>query len=313
MRILNKLIDRRLFLQAGTSLVGVGLSRSVLGQTIERGRFDEADLPGIQNQLLKLVNDERAATGVPLLELDPLAARVAHEHALDMATGKFLSHWGRDGRKPYQRYSFAGGIDAVQENVSAAEDIQSLTPQGVARDLNDMHLAMYGEVPPNDGHRQTMLASHHTHVGFSVALDQRSLRLVELYVGRYMEINPVPRQAKPHATVVLTGRLLNPQHFLHEVEIYFEALPQPPEIAWLRAPRFYALPETYVGLRPKAPEGTFYKDGTTGDYEWSRNGKFRVPAKLATGLPGIYTIVFWVRRTPPDKAFPAAEICIRVE
>src|SRR5437667_142849 len=84
-----------------------------------------------------VVNGERAAAGLNALVLDDLACNVANAHALDLATGKFLSHWGSDGRKPYHRYSFAGGIDAVQENVSRADNIASVTPGGVSADLKD--------------------------------------------------------------------------------------------------------------------------------------------------------------------------------
>jgi uncharacterized protein YkwD len=304
-------INRRLFLKVGAAFALMPTTAS--GQVpIERGRFSEDDLPLARNRLLDLVNTERSQAGLSSLELDDLACKVANDHARDMATGRFLSHWGSDGRKPYQRYSFAGGIDAIQENVSSADNILSLTPNGVAGDLLDMHTTMHGERPPNDGHRQAILAAQHTHAGFGIALNGHSLRLSELYVSRYLGVNAFPRQAKPHTTVILTGKLLNPTHFLHEVDVFFEPLPAPPSADWLRTPRGYALPDEYVGLRPLAPLGAHYGDGSAGDYEWG-NGKFRVPAKLFRDAPGIYTIVFWIRRVPADKAFPAAELCIRAE
>ena len=314
MRLAETLIARRSFLKAAVPCLTLTVGSVVRAQTIiERGKFNEENLPLTRAQLLELVNSERALAGVPSLALDDLACKVASEHALDMARGEFLSHWGRDGRKPYQRYSFAGGSDAIQENVSAASDIASVTPKGVNEDLRDMHMLMHAETPPNDGHRRAMLAPQHTHVGFGIALNGQSLRLAEIYVARYLEIKPVARQASRKATVVLTGRLLNAKHFLHEVDVYYEPLPIRPDEAWLRTARPYALPDDYVALRPKAPGAATYSDGSTGDYQWSRNGTFRVPAKLYKDAPGIYTIVFWIRRVPADTAFPAAEICIRCE
>lgn len=304
-------ITRRSFLRTGTAFALMSATAS--GQIpIERGRFSDEDLSLARNRLLDLVNAERSAAGLSRLALDDLACKVANDHARDMATNQFLSHWGSDGRKPYQRYSFAGGIDAIQENVSAADNILSLTPDGVIGDLVDMHTAMHAETPPNDGHRQAILASQHTHAGFGIALNGHSLRLSELYVSRYLEVSPFPRQAKRHSVIVIKGKLLNPKHFLHEVDVFFEPLPSPPTSDWLRTPRGYALPDEYVGLRPQAPHGAHYGDGSTGDYEWGE-GKFRVPAKLSRDAPGIYTIVFWLRRVPADKAFPGAEICIRCE
>jgi hypothetical protein len=305
--------DRRSFLKAAAPFA-LGVSGIARGQVlVERGRFSENDVPLAREQLLKLVNAERKGAGLTQLELDDLASKVASEHALDMVKGGYLSHWGRDGRKFYHRYSFAGGIDAAQENASAAEYIQSVTPPAVTQDLRDMHASMFAETPPYDGHRQTILFPYHTHVGFGVALQGHSLRLDELYLARYLRIDPVVRRAKPKTTVVLTGNLLNPAHFLNQVDVFYEPLPAPPDLEWLRIARPVSLPDEYKTLRPKAPAGTKYSDGGKGEYEWRRDGTFTVPVKIFRDEPGIYTIVFWVRRVPADKGFPGAEICVLSE
>lgn len=303
-------IDRRSFLKTATPLA-LGMCGIARGQVlIERGRFSESDLPLARAQLLKQLNSERTGAGLNPLELDDLANKVASEHALDMVKGGYLSHWGRDGRKFYHRYSFAGGIDAAQENASAAEYIQSVTPAGVNQDLHDMHVSMFEETPPYDGHRKTILFPYHTHVGFGVGLQGHSLRLDELYLARYLHIEPVSRQAKPKSTVVVTGNLLNPAHFLNQVDVFYEPLPAPPDLDWLKEARAVALPDEYKTLRPRAPAGTKYTDGSKGEYEWRRDGSFTVPVKFYREEPGIYTIVFWVRRVPADKGFPGAEVCI---
>src|SRR6266853_1875536 len=117
-------ISRSSFIKAAAPLA-LGLGASARGQIpLERGRFSADDLPLAREQLLKQVNAERASSGLSQLQLDELACKVAGEHARDMVEGDFLSHWGSDGRKPYHRYSFAGGTEAVQENVSSAQNIQ---------------------------------------------------------------------------------------------------------------------------------------------------------------------------------------------
>src|SRR5207244_7256002 len=140
-------------------------------------------------------------------ELDAFACEVAEAHALDMVKGRFLSHWGSDGRKPYHRYSFAGAIDAIQENVSSAENIDSLTIKAVIDDLIDMHTSMYTETPPKDGHRKTILYPYHTHVGFGIALRDYRLRLDQIYVSKYVLLDPVQRRAPRQATIVVSGKL----------------------------------------------------------------------------------------------------------
>jgi len=311
---MKQFIDRRSFLIA-TAPLALGLRTIASAQVVERGRFGESetDLPQVRQQLLDAVNHERSAAGLTRLELDNLACEIGNAHATDMARGKFLSHWGSDGRKAYQRYSFAGGIDFVEENVSAADNVPSATTKSISTDLADMHLSMLNEVPPDDGHRLSILRPQNTHVGFGVALNERSLRLVELYVAKYARINPVPRQAKRRATIVLAGSVLNPKHFLQQVDICYEPLPSPPAIDWLRTPRSYALPEDHVTLRPKAPGGAIYSDGSSGDYDWNSDGTFRVLAKLTKDAPGIFTILFWIRRRAGEKAVPGATVCIQGE
>ena len=277
---------------------------------IERGRFTDEQLPLAREQLLNQLNAERSSAGLNELKLDDLACAVANQHARDMATGGFLSHWGSDGRKPYHRYSFAGGTAAIQENCSAAEGLSSISPVPVLNDLHDMHDSMLHETPPDDGHRKTILFPFHTHVGFGIALNSRSLRLDELYLARYVELDPIVAEAKPGSTIVLAGRLLNTRHFLTEVDVFYEPPPKPPDIFWLRVPRSVSLPADYVALRPRAPDGLTYTDGSHGDFEWRVDGRFRARVKLYKTEPGIYTIVCMVRRVPSDKGFPGAQVCI---
>src|SRR6266511_2170663 len=189
--------SRRSFLKAAVPFA-LGLSTFARAQTpVERGRFAEDDVPLARERLLKLLNEERSGAGLSKLQLDDLACKVASEHALDMVNGEFLSHWGADGRKPYQRYSFAGGIDATQENVGLDNNIESVTPGNVMKELVDIHTSMYLEKPPNDGHRRAIVSPYHTHVGFGLALKGHNLRLVELYVSRYLRLDPFPQHAKP--------------------------------------------------------------------------------------------------------------------
>jgi uncharacterized protein YkwD len=305
-------IDRRSFLKTVTPLA-LGVWITARAQVlIERGRFGETDVPLARQQLLELVNDERQAAGLSRLELDDLACQVANEHALDMAKAEFLSHWGTDGLKPYQRYSFAGGTDAVQENVSSADGIQSLTSSGVLRDLRDMHQSMIDEVPPDNGHRKTILFPRHTHVGFGIAMEGRHVRLDELYLSRYVKIEPLPRQARTKTTIVLRGQL-NLKHFLNGVEVFYEPLPLPPNISWLRQRRSYGMPEGPTDkLFPRLPDRLFYPDGGKGSIEIDSSNKFHVRVRLAK-QPGINTLVVWIKTGLPGIAFPATQICIRVE
>ncbi|MEP6913985.1 MAG: CAP domain-containing protein [bacterium] len=307
-----EIINRRFFLKvAGPFALGLGAIARGQGPT-ERGRFSEDDLPLARQQLLNQVNSERSRARLSQLKLDELACRVAGEHARDMVERDFLSHWGSDGRKPYHRYSFAGGADASQENVSSADSIQSMASNAVSRDLQRMHLSMFEEVAPNDGHRKTILFPQLTHVGFGIAVQSNNLRLDELYLARYVELDQIPRRAKVKSTVTLRGRVLNPRYAVTGADVFFEPLPTPPAIAWLREPRSYGLPKTSETILPQLPAPYFYPDGSTGAIELKDSGIFQTRVNLSR-KPGINTIVVWLESGPNATAFPATELCIRVE
>jgi hypothetical protein len=305
-------IGRRFFLKAAAPFA-LGLSAIVRSQVlIERGRFSNEDIPLTRQKLLKQVNEDRSRIGLNQLKLDELACQVADEHARDMVQREFLSHWGSDGRKPYHRYSFAGGTEAVQENVSSAQSIQSVTAAGVAKNLYDMHQSMIEEAPPNDGHRKTILDPHLTHVGFGIGVSGHNLRLDELYLARYVAVDSVPRQAKAKSTVTLRGKTLNPLHKITGVDLFFETPPAPPAIDWLREPRSYSLPKVSETLLPRLPDPYFYPDGSNGSIEQKGSDRFQTRIGLSK-RPGINTIVVWLKTGPNGTAFPATGICIRIE
>lgn len=303
-------MPRREFLLAAGTTVGAVLSDRLLPSLAQSTDLDKfADL---RANLLELVNEEREVAKVKPLVMDPLATRVATQHATEMAMHEFASHWGRDGMKPYHRYSFAGGTDATQENVSAADNTWSNKMSDLKQDTSYLHVRMYQEQPPNDGHRKTILAPQHTHVGFGIAVEKLRLRLVELFVARYVEVTDTPRVAKPKSVVQFAAKMLKRDHSLNHVEVFYEPLPKPAELSWLNEPRSYELPLHSKVLRPKVTPPFMYTDRTRGDVDVGLDGSFSVPVTLYQDKPGIYTIVAWLKRGS-GKAFPATEVCIRAE
>lgn len=307
------LIPRRAFLKATSISVGCVLGNPLLASPKQDQTDDLKRFADLRANLLKMVNEERAVEKVPALAMDELATRVATKHATEMALHEFASHWGRDGLKPYHRYSFAGGTDATQENVSAADNTWSNDMNLLKQDTAYLHVRLYQEKPPNDGHRKTILAPQHTHVGFGIAVDKLRLRLVELFVARYVEVKDVPRAANPKSVVNFAGRMLKRNHSLNHVEVFYEPLPKPPELSWLNQPRSYQLPDHSKVLRPKVTPPFTYSDRTTGDVDVDWDGNFSVPVTLFNDKPGIYTLVAWLKSNRSGKAFPATEVCIRAE
>lgn len=268
----------------------------------------------IRASLLEMVNEERAVEKVPLVAVDELATQVATKHAISMATGEFASHWGLDGLKPYQRYSFAGGTHATAENISAADNTWSMRVDDLKQDAAYLHLRLYQQKPPHDGHRRSILAAQHTHVGFGLAVDRLRLRLVELFVAKHVEVGAINRNAKPGEQIIFTGRVIKPEYLLSYVEVLYEPLPKTPELSWLKQPRPYTLPDESMLLRPKIPPPYKYADGGgSGIVEVAPDGTFATPVTFFRTEPGIYTIVAWIKTSKMAKAFPATEVCIKAQ
>ena len=301
-------VSRRHFLHAASGTLGLSLLDRIPFQTDLTKTFAE-----IRANLLEMINEERSVEKVPPVGMDELATRVATRHAIDMADGEFASHWGRDGLKPYQRYSFAGGMHATQENVSAADNTWSMKLGDLKQDTAYLHVRLYQEKPPYDGHRKTILAPQHTHVGFGLAVEKLRLRIVELFVAKYVEIEPVGQKAKPGDEIVFAGRMLQRDYQLSQIEVFYEPIPKAPELSWLRQARSYSLPEESRVLRPKILRPYVYADRSRGVIEISPDGSFRSPVRLFKDKPGIYTVVAWIKGSRMPKAFPATEVCIRVD
>jgi uncharacterized protein YkwD len=297
-------VYRRDFLQsASTALSVMLLDRLSSTEDLEK------IIPEIRANVLAMINEEREVEKVAPVALDDLATQVATKHAWDTLKGGFTSHWGSDGLKPYHRYSFAGGTEATAENVSSADSIGSTKVPDLKQDTAYLHLRLYQEKPPNDGHRQTVLLPQHTHVGIGIVVHELRLRLVELFVSRYVDVKPVVPEAKPGARVAFAGKIRGSYRF-NNIEVHYEPFPAPPDPEWLRTPRSYGLPKETRLLRPKLPQPFVYMDGTFGDVEV--NGpSFSVPVKLYKSTPGIYTIVTWIKRSREEPAFPVTGVCVK--
>lgn len=313
-------MDRRSFFKISTSFAACAsiLSGRVFAASSEV-RLPSAITPlgdeqtiALRNELLAMVNRERQSQDLGPLRFDDLASQVATGHAQDMADGAFISHWGRDGRKPYQRYSFAGGTDAIEENDGSVDHSNAfVTSEEFVDDVLEAHRSMFAESAPNDGHRKTILGPQHTHVGFGIASRYGHVRLSEIYVARYIAVDVYPRVRPPRTKFLFSGRVLQPTYTVQSVDVFYEELPSPPTIEWLRVVRSYGLPEQRTTLLPRLPENTFYDNGSRGSIEFSDRGRFKVHVPLGK-LSGIYTLVAWLQQGE-SKPFPATQVCIRVE
>ena len=115
---------------------------------------DVAALPGI---VFRLLNEQRAAYGLPALAWDETLAAAAQLHANDCYERGWCSHVGSDG-STYKERIIRAGYDPVRWSECWA---WYGTPE--------LAVAMWmDEVPPNDPHRRTILSDYLEEVGVGV-------------------------------------------------------------------------------------------------------------------------------------------------
>ena len=137
---------------------------------------------------LRLVNESRARYGLAALGLDEELTEMAQVHAEDSASRfdertadsrrlTYLAHTSSDGRTLEDRARDNGILDALRsagENVGfryrgPIDDIREMIREALTR----MHDGMMAEVPPDDGHRRTILGDY-THVGIGLEFHKES-------------------------------------------------------------------------------------------------------------------------------------------
>jgi hypothetical protein len=287
----------------------------------QENTISKTDLVQIKQKLVNLINQNRQSKGLNPVELDELAGQVGEEHCQEMLKENYFSHWNILGLKPYMRYSQANGTDLISENLSFAEGgpfYNTLTTLEGA--LVEMHLHMFEEEPPNDGHRQNILYPPHTHVGIGIAFNEGKVKLAEEFIDRYVEVRPLPHKIKSGESIEIVGKTLNPKEFeIVRISLFYEPNPTMLEIEELNKRKGYSLPEVEtIILRPMLYGNAIYTDGSRGEFEYQKSsGKFSGIVKFSKNPKGIYTIVVWAKKIQKNnqqtEKFPVTNICVEVE
>ena len=275
----------------------------------------------LKQLMLELINDARRAAGAPEVRLGTNAA--AQLHAEQMVAECFHSHWGRDGLKPYMRYSLLGGYQNNAENVAE----QNVWPRGgnpcAARasaespDLEQLvRNAMAGWLN-SSGHRRTLLDPSHRLVNIGIAWrgsEHYIFRAVQHFEGDYVRLNaPVSLAA---GVLTLSGRIVNGASLQTGLIVYHDPQPQPQSRASLALTSAYCggypvaavLPSanwTYRSTTPDCVEPALAGPRADGGWidlsviaadRWQVEGaEFSIRADLSSALrrfgAGVYTIV----------------------
>ncbi len=197
---------------------------------------------------LKLVNQDRARYHLAPLRLDTIASRAGQIHTDEMAKFNYCSHWDTSGRKPYQRYTEAGGTHESGENLAIRSGMTETPGPNLftTDEIETLHALFMIEKPPEDGHRVQILRPEHNKVGVGLsrardAFGRFTLCLAQEFVDEYGTYSILPLKLTRGKSVLISGTL-NPGIKIYGIAIRREAKPQPMTLKELRATKSYGLP-----------------------------------------------------------------------
>lgn len=244
--------------------------------------------------LFERINADRALHGVPPVRYDPQAEGVGDLFCVEAAVAGFTGHWDLSGRAPYLRWGLAGGVDYHEQNAAAYSNSSGVLGRALADLLLASHEAMMAEVPPDDGHRRTILDPNLTHVGIGLATLGGELRMTEEFTRVAFEWIEVPEGPLPAGAVASFAAMPLRGFVVGPVEVRFEPPPTPLSLFELRQRRSYAYPRVIHTLRPSHLVSSFHQETGWGEFEVQRDGRFTLSFRLDAG-PGYYLIVCHVR------------------
>ena len=119
-------------------------------------------------QVLALINQARAAAGLPALTVTPGLQASSAAHNQQMVGGCGLSHQCSGEASLGARETAAGVIwTAAGENIGDGGPVAD-TSAAIAQMAVGLTQSMLNEQPPDDGHRMNILSSTFTHIGIAV-------------------------------------------------------------------------------------------------------------------------------------------------
>ncbi len=156
----------------------------------------------------QLINENRRANGLGEVAWDETAALAGTLHTQEMAKYGYLSHRNLDGYGPDYRYSLAGGLHYVRENVHTTFHSPGGAPQSAAEWEQWVRDAQK-YLMESEGHRANILSPEHTHVGIGIAYDPTTgyFVIAQEFVNQYVTVQPVQTSAALGQSITLSGGL----------------------------------------------------------------------------------------------------------
>ena len=289
--------------------------RRVVAPNLERPvyeRYPSAAAPrdSLKAAVFARINRDRKSAGLPPVAWDEDAGRVADGFCAQQVREKTRGHYLMDGIPPYARTAFAGVFGMQLENsaswlttgASFRQDARELALSG--------HAQMMAEVPPNDGHRKTILDPDATHVGVGWNSEGGRFQMAEEFLARRLAWLRLARLPGDRVILRFEGETLSPHH-IQIVTIAREEAPARLSQKAASGRNWYAYPQARQSL---VPEG--YRMGVSGMAAQDRirlGQDRRFSFEVAPDRPGLWTLVFYTAGSPGERGRPAASATFWVE
>ncbi|MFC1988869.1 CAP domain-containing protein [Chloroflexota bacterium] len=241
---------------------------------------------------LDLINQDRIENGLsPVVMGGNTASQI---HAEENLAYSHSSHWGMDGSKPYMRYTLAGGVNYVRENVLGVRASDGPSEMNDPEETLEQAQEAFMDSPP---HRAGILDKWNKKVSLGIAYDDSSFVLVQHFEGDYIGFSEVPAVS---GTILSMAGKLKTGNF-DRIAVRYDPLPKSLSPQQLNASPYdslYSVGELIGFVLPPLPPGSFYPTlspfdtiGTTWDVR--SEGWFDIGADISQIVgkgTGVYTI-----------------------
>ncbi|MDA8440943.1 MAG: CAP domain-containing protein [Peptococcaceae bacterium] len=302
------------------------VSSSPAGTTTQENspgsQLSAAEIAQVEQMVLALVNQDREKQGLRPVVWDETAAVAAAQHVQEEVDNGYISHWGMDGSKPQQRYSWAGGLDAVDENESATLWLQGgfsgVTEDGLYKIVSQHEASMLMEQAPNDGHRRNILDPQHTGLGVAIAVGKYGVAMAQEFTNHYAVLNPIPLTDAAGSIVTCSGRIFS-GYQIQGIYAVWEQAPQPMTPAQLRQTDTYSDPpwsNLYFWARPDGPNYYVEPSQTklyASNVEVDSEGNFAVKIPLSATHVLDYISVDIAPKTNLSNVFCAGQFVLTID
>jgi uncharacterized protein YkwD len=248
---------------------------------------------------LSLINSDRTQHGVSNVSLSSIDS--AQQHADNMLTYQFFSHWDMNGYKPYMRYTLAGGQGSVAENVAWYYSSGPFDLKEAIRSLEWQ--MMYNDSKWEWGHRNNTLNPFHNKVSIGIAYDKHNLYFVQDFENDYIEWSTL--NVAENGEVAMSGTFQKGALSAEWINIFHDPLPSNLTSEQLKEPAYSGsyTPGTFVGVA--VPSGYELREGITITAQtWDKTGRtFQIRFNLSPAFDlhggGVYTLYL---QPDPDVA-----------